>query len=220
MPNYTIDRKQLFAEIGQADAQLVAQAKAVVKEKYFDPAVLQLKADFEDSKVTQEIHAGVDAENVSGTLDAPFRDEEGDSTPNLFSFIGFDRGTDPTEAIRERLDPRHQSGPKMIYTGKDKQTLTYNFTIKAPNEQAIYNATPIPWATGLSWAKRIEQGIAGIGQFLNVLNRPASRSGGGIQVGTRSKGAAGTLRSGRFKPTKYLTSIFNDFIASFSQIKR
>lgn len=207
MAGYHIDRRQLMVELTASDPILKRVADETLREAFFDPAVAELKAEFMNHPVTREIAAGVDASNTSNTLDAPFReDEDGDSPANLTSFIGFDKdGAEVLAPILQRLDPRDKDGPKLVYVGREKDQMTYRFTVKAPDESAVYDETPIPWAPGLSWAKRIEQGLPGIGHFLNVYGRRASRSGGGIQID-------GTLRTGRFRPTGYLTALFNNFL--------
>ncbi len=221
MASFSIDRRQLMAELEVADPILKREADKVMMAERFLPAVEQLKTDFASHAVTREIMGGVGASNESGTLEGDFRDEEGDSPPNLTSFIGFNQS--PGEVIGpilQRLDPRHEDGPKMVYKGRDKSSersevgsrlsFRYLYEIRAPDEGAIYDATPFPdaWLEDgdVSWVKRLEQGIPGIGHFLNVFGRPSSRSGGGIQV-------AGTVRSGgRFRPTPYLTRMFNNFL--------
>jgi len=211
---YSVNQKRLIAEIATSEAVLKREIDPVFKEFYFDPAVEQLKADFEASSVTQEIAGGVDSSNISNTLEGPFREDgQTDSPPNLWGFIGFDSGEgSPGEVlgkIRARLDSRHPDGPKMRYIGRDKGKLIYRYEIIAPNSQAIEDATPIPWLPGISWARRIEQGLSGINHFLNVRDRPSSRSGGGIQV-------EGNIRSGRYKPTPYLSKMFNNFLKTGS----
>lgn len=207
MAGYKIDQRQLMIELSDSNPILKRVADQTLKEAFFDPAVAQLKSDFLRHPVTQEIAAGVDAPNSSRTLDAPFRENgETDSPANLTSFIGFDESPEEIlDPILKRLDPRDPDGPKMVYRGRDKDKLIYRYDIVSPNEEAIFEKTPIPWAEGLSWAQRIEQGLPGIAHFLNVKGRPSSRSGGGIQID-------GTLRSGRFKPTSYLTAMFNNFL--------
>ncbi len=208
---FKINQRQLMAELSVAEPILKKEADRVMRETFFDPAVAQLKADFESHPVTREIGGGVEASNISDTLDAPFREsDEQDSTPNLTSFIGFDQPPEQVLApIMQRLDPRHRDGPKLVYEGMNRSTrMEFRYTVKAPDENEIYDATPFPdsWAEGdVSWAKRIEQGVPGIGHFLNVKGRPSSRSGGGIQID-------GQLRQGRFKPTSYLTRLFNNFL--------
>ncbi len=206
----TTNRKALIAELTADEPILKRVAEEVFKEAFFEPAVEQLKADFEGSAVTQEIAGGLGAANISDTLDGEFRDAEGDTIPNLWGFIGFDADTGgPAEQlapIRIRLDPRHPDGPKMVYRGRpNRDKLTYAWDVQGPDMDAIYADTGLPWADGISWVKRIEVGLPGIGHFLNVAGRPSSRSGGGIQI-------EGQLRSGRFKPTSYLSRMVNDFL--------
>ncbi len=207
MAGFKIDQRQLMVELSASDPILKREADKALKEGYFDPAVAQLQQEWEQHPVTREIAGGVDADNESGTLDAHFREDgKMDSAPNLTSFIGFDQpGTEVLAPILQRLDPRHPEGPKLVYQGRDKDKLTYRYNVIAPNEEAIEAATPVPWAPGISWVRRLEQGLPGIGHFLNVKGRPSSRSGGGIQVD-------GQIRTGRFKPTSYLSKLFNNFL--------
>lgn len=217
--SFKIDPRSLMVELKASDPILKRVADEAMEEGFFLPAVEEMKRDFEKSKVTQEIAGGLGSKNISGTLDAPFKDpgkgkDDDISIANLWGFIGFD--VSPEEAlapIRDRLDPSHPDGPKMIYKGRDKDKLKYNYQIQAPNEEAIYANTSFVWAKGLSWVRRMEQGIPGIGHFLNVLNRPSSYSGGGIQI-------EGTLRSGRFRPVKYFSNIINNFLRVASGRKR
>ena len=206
-PSFSIDRRTLIKELESATPILVKAARAQLTEEVFNPAVEQLKEEFENHKVTEEIRGGIGSSNISDTLNADFREdyEKGDSPPNLTGFIGFDEGSDPLEPIVKRLDPTHPDGPKLVYKSKDSDSLTFRFEVRAPSEQAIYKATPLPWAPGLSWAQRIEQGIPGIGYFLNTILRKGSHSGGGIQIENK-------LRKGTFRAKSYLTGLFKDFL--------
>lgn len=207
-PKVTINQRQLTAELTASDPILKRVAEEVMREAFFEPAVAAMKDEWQNHPVTMEIAAGVGGANISNTLDAPFRESEakGDTPANLWGFIGFenDPGTE-LAPILQRLDPNHPEGPKLIYLNRDKDKLVYRFQITAPSEEAIWNDTSFPWAEGLSWVKRVEQGIPGITHFLNVANRPSSRSGGGIQVDAQ-------VRGGRFKPTSYMSKIFNNFL--------
>ncbi len=208
-PKVTIDPRQLAIELTASDPILKRVAEETMREAFFDPAVAAMKAEWGAHPITQELAGGVGATNVSNTLEGSFRDENGDVPPNLWGFLGFDAkgGMSPEgalEPIARRLDPTDPDGPKLVYEGRDKAKLVYRFRVEAPNEAAIWSGTSMPWAKGLSWVKRIEQGIPGITHFLNV-DRASSRSGGGIQV-------AGVVRSGRYRPTSYMTRIFNNFL--------
>lgn len=205
----TIDQRSLIAELSASDPILKRVAEETLREAFFNPAVETMQMEFEGHPVTSEIAGGVDASNSSGTLEGSFREDEskGDAKPNLTGFIGFDKSPDEVlRPIRDRLDPSHPDGPKMVYAGRDKDRMIYRFRIDAPNEKVIYDETPIPWMEGtVSWAKRIESGFTGITHFLNISGSPASRSGAGIQV-------PGVLRGGRFRPVSYLSKIFNNFL--------
>lgn len=177
----------------------------------FDDAVIGLQKDFEENSITQEIDGGIASKNISGTL------KGGEAPENLFSFIGFEEGSMPTEEIRKRLDPEHKDGPKLKYAGKVKNDrLEYKFTISAPDKKAIFSATPLPWATGMSWAQKIERSIPGFAKFLpKFMTSKNSRSGGGVQVKS-------DLRGARFSPPKdgYITKIianFTDRIKSYNK---
>lgn len=208
--SYTINQRALIANIIASDGPLKREVDKILEAEYFLPAVQQLKEDFEKSEVTKEIRGGVDSPNISETLDRKFQVSKDDDTiPNLWGFIGFDaEKNSPAEAlapILSRLDHRHPDGPKLRYRRRDQTRIRYTYEIVGPNEDAIFADTGFEWMEGISWVKRIEQGISGINQFLNV-RRPSSRSGGGIQV-------AGNLpNTGRYKPVPYLSQMFNNFL--------
>ena len=212
---YKINQRNLMAELSASEPLLKKSADAAMREVFFEPSVALMKAEFELDEVTREVSGGVNSENISETLDAVFREDatKNDSKANLTGFIGFDESPELVlKPIRDRLDPANPDGPKMIYKGSSKNKLEFRYEIRAPNEEAIYRNTPIPWSPGISWAKRIEQGISGIGYFLNRKNASGSRSGGGIQIDEK-------LRSGRFKPRSYLSKIFNNFLRRIGGLK-
>ncbi len=199
-----INQKQLLVELSAGEPIFKKEAEKVIRQYYFNPAVQEMQDEFNKHKVTTEIEGGIDAGNESNTLVQSEYDHM-----NLYSFIGFGEEDSPIEPIRERLDPNNRDGPKISYVDMDRNRLSFRYRVSAPNEDAIYRNTPMPWAPGLSWAKRIEVGIAGLGKFLNTDKRKNSRSGGGIQV-------ENTLRKGvSFRNTSYLSKIFNDFLNRF-----
>lgn len=223
---YTLNRKQLLVELAAADPILKREADAVLRQQFFDPAVAKMKRDFEESPVTREIQAGITAENsqytnsIQGEFNDPPHTKDGRirddySPPNLFSFIGFDDGSNPTIEIEQRLDSRHPDGPKMKYIRKDADNLTFIYEVSAPDWGAIEKATPLPWTEGgsISWARRLEQGLSGVGHYLNAIRKgqrgAGSASHGGVQVKAQ-------LRQGSFTPVKYLSSIFNAFLRKAS----
>jgi len=193
----TINQRELFLELSVAEPILVREASRVVQEEYFQPAVIKMQETFEKHPVTREIEGGTEERNISKTL------RGGDATENLYSFIGFNQGDQPTQVIRDSLDPNNENGPKIKYIrGSQIDNFSFQFKVTEPNLENIYKETPIPWAPGLSWAKRIEQGIPGAKKFL--AKEGYGRSEGGIQVKVE-------VAKAEFKPTKYLSKIIEVF---------
>ena len=71
----------------------------------------QLISDFENHSVTREIKQGPSSSNISGTLGG---------YGNLYSFIGFEKGSRPVEPVRQALDRsvKLNRQPKIRKTGK------------------------------------------------------------------------------------------------------
>lgn len=160
-------------------------------EKEFNEVKKEFIEEFLSHPVTLEILAGPkDRQRVSGTLGGK---------ANLFSFIGFNAGDDPIAPILELLQN----------TSIQKTERGWSITI--PTAQDIFAVTPMPWATGRSWARGIEAGIPGLGRLLNK-SWPTSRSGKAIQVKKKT-------RDGKFSNTKYISSLINKYKKRFKKIK-
>jgi len=115
----------------------------------------------------------------------------------LYSFIGFEAGDEPVLPIRMMLEKSRYR----IYRTKKGAISTVTFSI--PTASDIFAKTPMPWATGRSWAKGIESGISGLGYYLKKARN--SRSGLGIQSQTQVRPEF------VFKNTKYISNIINIF---------
>jgi hypothetical protein len=122
---------------------------------------------------------------------------------SLFGFIGFDKNEEPTEIVREML----KSSELRFIRIKNE---VVDFKVFYPSKEELFLATPLPWASGRSWLKGIESGLSGLGRYLNIAN-DSSRSGGGIQ-------SEYTSRSGRFKATKYISQILNNFTKKINKL--
>jgi hypothetical protein len=83
-----------------------------------------------------------------------------------------------------------------------------------PAKEDIWEVTPMPWAEGRSWAKGIETGISGLGEYFYTLRRemPNSRSGSGLQLKSKLR------RKNRFKNVKYITDLLKKYEKRFSQL--
>lgn len=155
--------------------------------------------EFTNHPVTQEIDMGPKL-----GWNSPFLGGKGD----LFSFIGFDRDDNPTEPIKKMLRGLR------FFTVFSKG-LDHKFEVRFfPTIDDIAAATPMPWAPNRSWAKGIESGISGLGNYLNIETKydpPRLRSTAGLQ-------AKNKVRSGQFRPTKYMSEILNKYRAKFLAI--
>jgi len=163
-------------------------------EDVVDEIKKQMINEFMDHPVTEEILNGYNASNSSGTLGG---------YGNLFSFIGFEENDSPILPILDIL------GRVEVRVSKNTSSPIVVATIFMPTAKDIFQITPMPWASGRSWARGIESGISGLGHYINVYG--SGRSGSGIQ--TENK-----MRSGRFNSTPYISSLINKYQKIMSQI--
>jgi len=190
------------------DKDILEIMKSLQKDKtYQKEVVLQISQQFEKIKqdmlnefdnhpVTREINDGISASNISGTLDG---------ITNLYSFIGFNEGDNPTKVIRDLLE---KSTYKIITNTNGISSIA---SFEIPTSQEIFAITPMPWATGRSWARGIETGISGIGYYLKVEKN--SRSGLGIQ---NKKQVRSNIR---FKNIAYISALINKFNTQLKNLK-
>ena len=157
--------------------------------------------EFLNHPVTEEIALGPKL-----GWNSPFLGGYGD----LFSFIGFDKNDDPIEPIIKKL--RGLRFFTVFSKGFD-----HKFEVRFfPTIDDIAAVTPMPWASGRSWAKGIESGISGLGSYLNIEHQN-SRSSAGIQAKTK-RGNLVKIRGGEFRPTPYLSEILNKYRTKFLAI--
>ena len=189
---------QLDKSVKRQVAQLIKEDFDKKIERSFNNIKAEMIRELMNHEITKEISIGVGASNSSNTLGG---------YGNLFTFIGFEAGTSPIDAIKREFD-------KTVIRFR---TLTddgpiWNIYLPAPED--IWDVTPMPWAEGRSWAKGIETGISGVGWYLynQKKNYPQSRSGPAIQV--KSKIASKV----RFKNVKYISDILNRYEKKFSQL--
>lgn len=172
----------------------LSKSKEYVKEvnKIINSEFIRIKnkfiRDFNQHPITQEIESGPSGNNISRTLSGG---------ANLFSFIGFNSNDKPINPIRSLFK---EIFINKVVIKKDGSALN---VINYPTASDYFSVTPLPWAPGRSWAKGIEQGISGLGFFLNKTHYN-SRSGVGIQVSNKIRGT-------EFKPTQYLTELIKNF---------
>jgi hypothetical protein len=160
----------------------------------FEKMKKEMLEEFLAHPVSVEILGGPNAENTSETLGG---------YGNLFSFIGFDEGDSPLQTIIDLIES------SKIEDSRDTES-GFLMKIFIPSKEDIFSATPMPWASGRSWAEGIERGISGFGYYLNTDSN-SSRSSAGIQ-------AQSVIRRGKFKNTPYISALINKYTKKFQQI--
>jgi hypothetical protein len=147
------------------------------------------RAEFESHPVTQELEDGENASNISNTLGG---------YGNLFSFLGFSRGTNPTTPVKILI--------QKILLDRNVQVSKNGFKIKVniPSKDEFGAVTPLPWEGGRSWLLDVERGISGLGAFL-YGRFTSSRSGSGIQSKYNYSNRV-------FRNVKYFSQMYNKFI--------
>tara|TARA_Y100001972_G_scaffold128153_1_gene187713 strand:- start:2411 stop:3043 length:633 start_codon:yes stop_codon:yes gene_type:complete len=187
----TVNAKELLKELTVDNDRAMGRTIRNFVEPKLQKKQDRLVKNFKTSKITLELKAGPTASNSSGILGG---------YGNLFSFIGFDAGTDPTEVIEKIFEQKFRFRVRRINkTGK------YKITFFIPSIEEIYGLTPLPWASGSSWVDGIEKGMSNVGSFLySSRGFEQSRAGTGIQAKNKSSGVT-------FRNTPYITKLLNNF---------
>ena len=166
-------------------------------KRRFKEIKAEMIKEFLSNPVTQEIMGGPSATNISGTL--------GGAT-NLFAFIGFNAGEQPVGPILNLLEEITITYNKE-YKGKG---IGVSFNVSLPTAEDIFAITPLPWATGRSWAEGIERGISGLGY---LVRKSGGRSGAAVQSRVNK------VRSGRFQNQPYISSFIKRYKKRFEELK-
>lgn len=179
------------------------EATAIEIRKELEPRIDQIQEklikDFNNHAVTLELKGGPSASNISATLGG---------YGNLFSFIGFDSGEDPTSVIEEILSQKMTFKVRAVSSGR------FKITILVPSKDEIFSATPLPWASGTSWAEGVEKGISNLGSYLySASGFKESVSGTAIQIKNSKKSVT-------FKTTPYISGIFKKFQKSLENLDK
>lgn len=185
-----LDDVSIRKKIDAALASSVVVKRAAYKKAYgmYMTAKRAMMREFDRHPVTQELEAGPTAVNFSGTLGG---------YGNLFSFIGFPAGSEPTEALRQ-----------LLASVEFKQTQFRNrmwyFRVGIPSRADVEHVTPMPWEGGNSWAIGIERGISGLSHYM-YIKWMGSRSGTGLQLPYENWDDL------QFETQPYITEILRNF---------
>jgi len=193
-PVVTVNAKELLRELTVDSPNNKSMAMAI--RGLIDPKIQERQSElikeFEAHPITIELDAGPRASNTSGTLGG---------YGNLFSFIGFSSGDNPTQIISKIFSEKIK-----FKVRRKNNSGRYQITFFIPSIEEIYGLTPIPWMAGKSWARSIEEGgLTNLGQYLfSSTGFDSSTSGTGIQAKNRSSGVS-------FKRMPYVGKLIKDF---------
>lgn len=150
-----------------------------------------LLTEFLNHKITVELKNGPNAENISGTLDG---------NGNLFSFLGFFSGKNPTSDLENLL--KSLSIRKTTRRGN-----VIYYAIKLPTKSQISDLTKMEWGSRTSWAYAVENGnFNGDAALSHYIYKTwlKGRSKTGIQI-------KGEYSESSFSPRPYITPILDNF---------
>ena len=153
--------------------------------------------DFSNHPVTRELRGGADSVNLSNTLGG---------RGNLFSFIGFREGSDPTRIVERAIQlSRINKTPSISEVGKNRGMYKISFNATIPSKQELEKETPMPFENGRSWLTSIEKGISGLSYYIYNKTKDISSSRSGKAIQSRHPYISGL----RYKPTSYISPILN-----------
>lgn len=175
-----IEATQVGPVIGRVIEKKIIQATEMAQREAYQ--------ELENHPVTKEIESGPNGFNQSGTLGG---------YGNLFSFIGFEEGMRPVDVVKYFF--KRKLNVKAV--PRSYKSNNIKFMVEVPDKEEVFQATPMPWIQGRSWAEGIERGISGLANYINRMSF-SSRSGQGIQANHR-------VRSGGFRNTKYISQIIS-----------
>lgn len=173
----------------------VERAVRNIVKKEVEKQKILFQKDFESHPVTQELEGGENASNISGTLGG---------YGNLFSFLGFDNGSNPTLPVKLLIQDIFLNSSVKL-TGK-----VFQFKVNIPSKEEFGSVSRLPWEGGRSWLLDIERGISGLGAYL-YGRFSASRSGGGIQ-------SKYNYSNRRFRNVKYFSEMYAKFLKRIGAI--
>jgi len=180
-------------------ASLIRKEVRAIVEEYVEKSQDEMVSEFLNHPVTKEIDNGPEASNISSTLGGQ---------GNLFSYIGFEEGSEPTESVKEILENsvKVSTRPEISVNGKN---IKINFPVSGPTISEIESETPMPFEGGKSWVSGVEKGISGYSHYVFRKFIKNSRSSTGIQ-------AEPQVKTGSFKPSPYLSVILKKFYSKIN----
>lgn len=186
-----LNRKQLDKDIFVKGEKILLRKLQPIIDARIEDIQRDMVNEFETHPVSREISSGNDSSNTSGLLGG---------YGNLFSFIGFDYGSNP-------IDPLSKILKRKIYSKIQRvgDSGIFNVSIFAPSKDELYENAQVGWMGGRSWADGIEKGIAGLNRFLyDEEGFKNSRSVSGVQIKNK-------VISSIASRTPYISQIISNF---------
>jgi len=188
------ERLLRIAVAKQGERVLIKKVRPFIELDY-ETKKEQFMEAFNADPVTQEIEGGPSAYSRVNSLAM--------AGGNLFSFLGFDAGQEPIEALREYFDRSIELG--RTRAGQVRGTkVVFSTPVKFPTVTEVDGYVGSTSETQLEWTSRpftslLANGVPGLPNFLFNENKnfPSSRSGPAIQ-------AKGQLREGSLGAIKYI----------------
>ena len=194
-----INRAQLLKDITFKNSRATTMELRKELAPKIEEAQKKLVRDFSSHAVTRELQSGPNAPNISGSLNG---------YGNLFSFIGFDSGQNPTDVIQALLSDKMRFKVRAVSSGR------FKVTVFVPTKEEVFAITPLPWASGSSWAEGVEKGISNLGSYLySSAGFSRSNSGTGIQIKNSKKSVT-------FKETPYISALFDGLKKSLQRLDK
>tara|TARA_R110002020_G_scaffold440368_1_gene651012 strand:- start:2644 stop:3237 length:594 start_codon:yes stop_codon:yes gene_type:complete len=119
---------------------------------------------------------------------------------NFFGFLGFHRGQQPVEIIRDNFEVIRVKNKKGKLKKLSQTSFVWEFDINIPSSADIYRQTPLEWSSR-SWVRGVEKGISNATKTV-FLDSDRSRSGVALQTNTN----IGFIN---FRRTPYVTEILD-----------
>jgi len=194
----TLDKKRLQKNIFNDGQRIIKSMIYPIVEAKINAAQKEMIEEFQNHPVTKEISAGENASNSSGLLGG---------YGNLFSFIGFDQGSDPIGSLdsifKRKID-------FVLKSTNDRGG--FSIIINYPSQQSLEASAQVKWMGGRSWIDGIEKGISGLDSFLYMdAGIKNSRSGSGIQSKNKIRGVTQNK-------TPYVSEILDKFKNRLTQL--
>ena len=190
----------------------VAAAAIEKAQKLYDTAHDSFIRKVENSKISQEIANGPYSNNISKTI-------IGVSDANLFTFIGFHKGSEPISDLIAFLEEKTKLDISAAVFNINR--FTYEFPILIPSFDDIRNEKslqyPDDWNPG-SWVLDMENHISGLLYYIRTRDKTgaiADVSSGKSRSGSAFQLKNATRYSAQFLPKEYVGTFLKEFRSKF-----